>query len=89
MSTTVRSGQRIFTSRANALSLNGLEKSCSCFYVGDANDHGQVRQRIVDERLSLKVSFDATREMFTVSVREVECVAFAGGEDFQWRCILS
>ena len=73
----------------NALSLNGLEKSCSCFYVGDANDHGQVRQRIVDERLSLKVSFDATREMFTVSVREVECVAFAGGEDFQWRCILS
>jgi hypothetical protein len=73
----------------NALSLNSLEKSCSCFYLGDANDHGQVRQRIVDERLSLKVSFDATREMFTVSVREVECVAFAGGEDFQWRCILS
>ena len=73
----------------NALSLNGLEKSCPCFYVRDANDHGQVRQRTVDERLSLKVSFDATREMFTVSVREVECVAFAGGEDFQWRCILS
>jgi hypothetical protein len=73
----------------NALSLNGLEKSCPCFYVRDANDHGQVRQRTVYERLSLKVSFDATREMFTVSVREVECVAFAGGEDFQWRCILS
>ena len=23
--------------------------------------------------------------MFTVSVRQVECVTFAGGEDFQWR----